>query len=121
MTLDTNNPTSLSPKQKLVEEVNRKRRAEWAKGEWPPEGSPWRPLLRCPLERVQELFRAEALQALLVGVRQLRDNANAVALNTHHPQAMRDEACGNVHAYDVILGLEEEILGVVKMLTTPEA
>lgn len=99
-----------------MEENNRKRAAQWRKGEWPPEGHPWRELLHQPVEGLRELFRAGTWQALLRGVEQLRRHASDVAMDTSKSQAVRDEACGNVHAYDLMLGLEEEILGVVNAL-----
>lgn len=114
MTLDMNNQTYSSPRQKSVEEANRKRALEWMAGKWPPEGHPWQPLLRRPVEEVRQFFRGETFHALLQGLERLRGHANGVALDTSKPQPLRDEACGNVGAYDLIIGLADDILGTLK-------
>ena len=108
-----NNQTFMSPKQ-MQEQARAKLREAWAKGEWPPEGHPWKALLNRPKVEVVALFQCPEWVAVLSGLRQQRDDAQKVANNTSKPQALRDEAVGVVNMCNVMLELEETVKAFYK-------
>lgn len=104
--------TSTSQKPNRIAEMYRK-------GEWPPEGHPWRALAQLPPEQAEGLFRSPGWAALLEGLRLLASNSVSAAMSASS-LSERDEARGVYNMVEDLLQLEKSIKGLHKLLKETE-